>query len=458
MLMAGTYVWLQGSALFRPKTPYTAEFDNAQGIVPGTVVRLSGVKVGEVKKVEVSPTTRRALVRMEIDQDKQVGLDDEFTIATGGLLPAPYIEIVPRREPGQRTPGAIQGVEPTNIDRLFREAEGLLQSMNQLTRSLETYVNDEKFTRNVKSAAASIAATTERGERIAANLEELSRRGPALMANLERATRAAEGTASEAQATVAENRQRVARLMDQSSKALEEISQTLVEARTLIADEQTREDLRGTLSNVRAASGTLRETAETLRQTASDVQSLTGDPKLQEDLRETVSGARETMEQAVELLQRLNRTVGSGGERAAGTRQRLRDTDIRLDLQQATSPGRARLDVSATIPGRTGGFTSLGLYDFGEDTRLNVQLGRPLRDNAWVRYGLYGSRIGVGLDWGRRSRGVVRPWFSADLYGLDEPRMDLRAATSLSEDLELMLGLDRLFDDNAPVIGVRWHP
>jgi phospholipid/cholesterol/gamma-HCH transport system substrate-binding protein len=226
-----------------------------------------------------------------------------------------------------------------------------------------------------------------------------------------------------------------------------------VEARAFIADEQIRENLRSTVANVRESSASMREASESLRQTAADVQGLTGDPKLQEDLRETVSGARETMDQASRLLGRINAIVGGGGGRAAGTRQRLRDTDLRLDVQQATSPGRPRVDLNATLRGGSGHYTRLGLRDFGENTKLNFQLGRPLAGDLSLRYGLNASRLGVGLDWG----GGVRPRFSADLYGLDEPALDLRGTTPLGPDLDLTFGVDGLFEESAPVVGLRWH-
>jgi hypothetical protein len=115
------------------------------------------------------------------------------------------------------------------------------------------------------------------------------------------------------------------------------------------------------------------------------------------------------------------------------------------------------VDVDATLPGGAGHFTRLGLHDFGENTRLNFQFGRPLREDVALRYGLHASRLGLGLDWAGPGGRVTWPRLSADLYGLDQPTLDLRAATRLRSDLELTFGVDRLFKDNAPVLGLRWH-
>lgn len=457
VLTAGIYIWLEGNFLAKRTTPITAEFESAQGITAGTVVRMAGVKIGEVERVELNPFTKRALVRMKIEERQVISPEDKITIASGGLLPAPYIEIVPLRKAMTRTPGVFQGTEAPTLDEIFPKAESLLDEATKLTRSLQTFVGDPRLMGNLKLAAANLAVTTEHGQKIAANLEKLTARGPAVMGTFERAGRSMEATLGEAHGALADSRGKIAKLLDQTAQAMDAMQKTLVEARSLIADEQTRENFRTTMANLRDMSASMRDASSSLKQTAGDVQGLTGDPKVQEDLRETVASMRSTMEQASELLARVNKIVGGGGNRTAGTRQRVRETDLRVDVQQTTSPGRPRVDVEATVPGGAGHFTRLGLHDFGEDTRLNFQFGRPLQDGLALRYGLHASRLGMGLDWIGPGGRVGWPRLSADVYGLDEPTLDLRAATRLRPDLELTFGVDRLFKDNAPVLGLRWH-
>src|SRR5437660_11278819 len=197
-------------------------------------------------------------------------------------------------------------------------------------------------------------------------------------------------------------------------QTVEDVERTLVEVRGMVADPETRENLATTLANVRDASANLREASGSLRQTATDVQGLTSDPKVQTDLRETISGARQTMGEATRLLPRINQSAGTGGDRTAGSRQRLRDIDLQLDVQQTTRPGRPRVDVNATLPGGHGRFTRLGVYDFGESSKLNVQLGRPIGDEMALRYGLHASHLGVRLDLTPRGGGSARPRLSAD--------------------------------------------
>src|SRR5205085_2358228 len=106
--------------------------------------------------------------------------------------------------------------------------------------------------------------------------------------------------------------------------------------------------------NIQQATASLKDAAASLRGTATGVEGLVTDTKVQQDLRGTIAGARETMDEASKLLKRLNHIVGAGGEKTAGTRQRLRDTDLRLDVQQMSDPGRPRVDLNATVPGAQG--------------------------------------------------------------------------------------------------------
>ena len=52
--------------------PIRAEFTDAQGITPGSLVRMAGVKIGEVRKVMLDPVSKRAIVEMQVEQKHTV--------------------------------------------------------------------------------------------------------------------------------------------------------------------------------------------------------------------------------------------------------------------------------------------------------------------------------------------------------------------------------------------------
>ena len=94
----------------------------------------------------------------------------------------------------------------------------------------------------------------------------------------------------------------------------------------------------------------------------------------------------------------------------------------------------------------------MGINDLSEANKLNLQLGQPFLGNS-VRYGLYSSRLGLGLDVGAPSH----PHFSADLYSLAHPQLDLRARANIHEGFDLTLGVLSAFHRNTPTVGVTWR-
>ena len=72
-----------------------AIFDRADGIRPGTDVRLSGIKVGEVVSSSLDPETYLAVVRMNIRNDVKVPEDTSAKVASDGLLGDSFLALTP---------------------------------------------------------------------------------------------------------------------------------------------------------------------------------------------------------------------------------------------------------------------------------------------------------------------------------------------------------------------------
>src|SRR6476469_2734079 len=68
---------------FKQTRSYTLVFKNAQGIAPGTPVRRSGVKIGEVRSVQLLDATGEVEVGIEIDEKYHLRKGDRPVIMTG---------------------------------------------------------------------------------------------------------------------------------------------------------------------------------------------------------------------------------------------------------------------------------------------------------------------------------------------------------------------------------------
>ena len=72
-----------------------ARFDNIDGIVTGSKVKLSGVNIGTVKSISLEPENFFALITMNFDKEFNFPDDTEASVQVEGLLGGSYISILP---------------------------------------------------------------------------------------------------------------------------------------------------------------------------------------------------------------------------------------------------------------------------------------------------------------------------------------------------------------------------
>tara|TARA_B100000989_G_scaffold279675_1_gene242493 strand:+ start:42 stop:485 length:444 start_codon:yes stop_codon:yes gene_type:complete len=72
-----------------------ARFDNIDGIVTGSKVKLSGVNIGTVKSISLEPENFYALITMNFDKQFNFPDDTEASVQLEGLLGGSYISILP---------------------------------------------------------------------------------------------------------------------------------------------------------------------------------------------------------------------------------------------------------------------------------------------------------------------------------------------------------------------------
>jgi phospholipid/cholesterol/gamma-HCH transport system substrate-binding protein len=83
-----------------------AKFDRADGISPGTDVRVAGVKVGTVKSINLDQKTYRAEVALAIRNGVQIPEESAAQIQSDSLLGGSYIHIQISGMPDNMQPGS----------------------------------------------------------------------------------------------------------------------------------------------------------------------------------------------------------------------------------------------------------------------------------------------------------------------------------------------------------------
>jgi virulence factor Mce-like protein len=120
--------------LFRPveQTRLTAYFDRAVGLFPGSAVRVLGVPVGTVERVD----PRGAVVRVVLSVDPRypIPANASATIIASSLVSDRYVQLTPAYVDGPRMPsGSVipreRTATPVEIDELLRSVDTLSKAL-----------------------------------------------------------------------------------------------------------------------------------------------------------------------------------------------------------------------------------------------------------------------------------------------------------------------------------------
>jgi phospholipid/cholesterol/gamma-HCH transport system substrate-binding protein len=168
-----------GKYQFGEKKGYTlqAAFDSVAGLDTKSAVRMAGVKIGLVEKVELEDS--RAKVTMRIYPEVKIQHGTEAMIKTMGLLGEKYVEFVPVKNKGSRKPSVggvsyyhdgeqVQAtVSPSDVDKLINQLSSISDDIKQVTASLSQVFGSERGTRSMEDILGDLRQTM-------ANIKEFS--------------------------------------------------------------------------------------------------------------------------------------------------------------------------------------------------------------------------------------------------------------------------------------------
>ncbi len=85
--------------------PLYATFRSAEGVRPGTEVRLAGVKIGTVTTLTLDPQSFRAQLAIAVNTGLDLPSDSTIQVASEGLLGGTFIEVLPGGDLENLQPG-----------------------------------------------------------------------------------------------------------------------------------------------------------------------------------------------------------------------------------------------------------------------------------------------------------------------------------------------------------------
>lgn len=104
--------------------PLHASFRSAEGVRPGTEVRLAGVKIGTVTALRLDAQSFRAELAVAIDEGVELPADSTIQVASEGLLGGSFIEILPG--------GAFESLQPGDM---FQDTQSAVSLVTLLLRA-----------------------------------------------------------------------------------------------------------------------------------------------------------------------------------------------------------------------------------------------------------------------------------------------------------------------------------
>jgi phospholipid/cholesterol/gamma-HCH transport system substrate-binding protein len=138
------FLFTSRTGLFRRNVTLKTYMEDAAGMVPGTLVRLNGITIGELDALELtnSPDPKRSVEFNMLVQEKylpDIPVDSVAGVAAANLLGGKFINITKGKSPEHVKPGAeLRSLEAQDIPELMAEAAKILDSLQTISNRVDT--------------------------------------------------------------------------------------------------------------------------------------------------------------------------------------------------------------------------------------------------------------------------------------------------------------------------------
>jgi phospholipid/cholesterol/gamma-HCH transport system substrate-binding protein len=262
-LLVAAAVFVVRQTLFKPKT-ITAYFTTATAVYPGDDVRVSGVKVGSIAKIE--PVGTQAKMTLHVDRDVPIPADAKAVIVAQNLVAARYLQLTPayRTSGPKMGDGAVIPVDRTAVPVEWDEVKDQLMRLST-ELGPNSKVSTPSIARFIDSAANALDGN---GDKLRQTLAQLSGVGRIL----------ANGTGNIAD--IIKNLQTFVSALRDSNTQIVQFNNRLATLTSVLDD--NRSDIDAALSDLSVAvvevqrfiAGSRDQTSEQIRSLASVTQNL----------------------------------------------------------------------------------------------------------------------------------------------------------------------------------------
>ncbi len=247
-------ILMLGDIHFRPQNYFHVIFNNIEGITDKSPVKIFGVEVGSVKRVDLEDG--RASITMALEKRIPVYKNASVRIRSTGIIGSKFIALDPgRAEPGTpeedqklRTGDTIRGQETLSIDELM---ERVAKSLDEVTGGGKLGSNLNATMENLRhitdSLNAAVGQQREAMVNIVKNMEDFSAHAKSVAAHLDDVLSSSK---------------------EEIKSAIHNLKETFDKSNTLLTDLKNGEGTLGVLLTDKKAGEEIKETVTNLKQTS----------------------------------------------------------------------------------------------------------------------------------------------------------------------------------------------
>ncbi|MDQ3815841.1 MAG: MlaD family protein [Armatimonadota bacterium] len=360
---------------------------------------------------------------------------------------------------------------------------GLTQSLNFVVREGGLQENLRLTLNSVRKAAENVEATTAGFKAITGDVQTQTNIRTALI-SLREATESLRDTAASIKKAVADPEvegqlKGILTTLNVTARTLQTTAETvqLATAGPLTSTagnvQAASQNLVAMSQNFNAASQNLTTTSQSVQNSATSLEKIVTDPKLMSDLKAIPTELRGTLEATRATAERINSLLGGrkkrneptqggqeGGVKAQHSGYAPGGVDFTARSFRNVSGGPRLGDNAGRNFGDLtfnseffGGPFRLGLANIGDSTDLTLQTGKFLGRDTALRYGLYRSKLGAGVDLhkGRFS-------LEGNLWNPNRRSYNAYLGLRITPQVELLLGHENIRHVRANAVGVRLTP
>lgn len=178
IVLALIVFFVSGVYFFRSGYALNVLYDYVSILDKGAPVRMAGVRIGEVSKVELTYDDKskrmRVLIKLFIEKGVEIRENYAFEIRGTHILSEPHIEISPK--PGDMpmlVDGAlIQGADPVPVEALVERAHRIATDMEGIVGTFHSALEGNETAKALKQVILNLASLTESMNKVMSGSEE----------------------------------------------------------------------------------------------------------------------------------------------------------------------------------------------------------------------------------------------------------------------------------------------